>query len=112
MKTEITIDGITYKVGDVLERENYETREILAIGSENFFVKILYNKYESTLSMVDLKHWKIKKPKKKVVAECWLNIYKDGDIARHETKEDADNSAAYDRIACEYVKFEYEIEQE
>jgi hypothetical protein len=113
MKTEITIDGVTYKVGDVLEREGFTDREITAMGIHNyFFTNPNNNEFSREYydGLQSLENWKIKKPKKKIVAECWLNIYKDGDIARHETKEDADKAAACDRIACEHFYKEYEID--
>jgi hypothetical protein len=110
MKTEITIDGITYKVGDVLERETWHDREILAIGSENFFVKILYNKYESILCMVDLKHWKIKKPKKKVVIDFWVALTNFGTYSIWSKYESIPTHR--DIVKTENVRFEYEVDEE
>jgi hypothetical protein len=113
MKTEITIDGITYKVGDVLEYNKWESSaEILAIGNNTFFVKVGNDlKIESIICFDDLKNWKIKKPKKKIMVECWLNIYKNGVVHKYYTKNSADMHGSEDRIACEYVKFEYEVDE-
>ena len=116
MKTEITIDGITYKVGDVLEREGFTDREITAMGIHNYFF-INPNNNEFSREYYDglqsLENWKIKKPKKKIVVEFWLNIYPDGDYQFSENKAIADVSQkmSCERIACEYVRFEYEIDE-
>jgi len=112
MKTEITIDGITYKVGDVLERKGYKTIQILAMDDEAFFYKELDNNFEHLGCIKNLKHWKIKKPKKKLVVERWINIYKDGDMCIGLTKENVDKYANDNLIACEHVRFEYEIDEE
>jgi len=37
---------------------------------------------------------------KKVAVEFWLNVYSNGIVASHDTKEHADEYAAQDRIAC------------
>ena len=119
MKTEITIDGITYKVGDVLElneeKANYKyyDNKILGFSDKSVFVQIqddeAFNEGAYPLSL--LKNWKIKKPKKKIVVEQWLNIYSSGVVVTHGSKKIADSFADRDRIACEYVRFEYEIDE-
>jgi hypothetical protein len=58
-----------------------------------------------------LENWKIKKQKKKIVVERWLNIYPDR-IFDHDSEDKAELHKLNNRIACEYVRFEYEIEQE
>ena len=124
MKTEITIDGITYRVGDVLEQNQYDEHRITAIG-ELGIVAITtknidsYSSPEIYMSAKTLKNWKIKKPKKKIVVERWINVYRwrfenyhieNYHTENYHTKESADKFARQDRIACEYVKFEYEID--
>ena len=113
MKTEITIDGITYKVGDVLEREGFTDREITAMGIHNYFF-INPNNNEFSREYYDglqsLENWKIKKPKKKVVVERWFNIYPDR-VYIWEAKDKAEYNKASDLIATEHVKFEYEIDE-
>ena len=37
---------------------------------------------------------------KKVAIEYWLNVYSNGVVASHDTKEHADEYAVADRIAC------------
>jgi len=111
MKTEITIDGITYKVGDVLERETYHDREILYIGNKEVFVRLLSEEYETTVAIEFLKHWKIKKPKKKLVIERWINVCEDGITYTWSSEELSDKYASRNRIACEHVKFEYFIDE-
>ena len=117
MKTEITIDGITYKVGDVLELDK---------GKDKFNQKIVYighnlvvTEYKNERGILknsmilhsNITHFKIKKPKRKIVVERWFNIYNDGSASTFKNKENADKLGTRDRIACEYVKFEYEIDE-
>jgi hypothetical protein len=114
MKTEITIDGITYKVGDVLERDGCTDREITAMGINNyFFINPDNNEFSREYydGLQSLENWKIKKPKKKIVVERWFNIYNDGSASTFKNKENADKLGTRDRIACEYVKFEYKIDE-
>lgn len=120
MKTEITIDGITYKVGDVLEHPNSKhlDHKILAITGRSVFVSYKVTSegvsmyYDALIDIPYLKHWRIKKPKKKLVVECWLNIYENGDVIKHYTKNSADAHAREDRIVCEHFYKEYEIDDD
>jgi hypothetical protein len=115
MKTEITIDGITYKVGDVLERYGYKTRKITAFGKDKYLHTYPNDEFEPEFydDFTLLKNWKIKKPKKKIVIERWINTYKNGTSSTWSSKANADFRPYCndDRIACEYVKFEYEIDE-
>lgn len=112
MKTEITIDGVTYKVGDVLERYSYTDIKILMLTEKSVFHRILNKPYfnENVTSTGDLKNWKIKKPKKKIVIERWLNIFSNGTIEAYYLREDA-NELARNRIAFEHFYKEYEIDE-
>jgi hypothetical protein len=118
MKTEITIDGITYKVGDVLERYGHNDHEILFIGDNAFFTSMKSQIKAPDLNYIvcfsDLASYKIKKPKKKIVIERWLNVYSNGDTSLYKCKTMADGDSSHyitSRVACEYVKFEYEIDE-
>jgi hypothetical protein len=120
MKTEITIDGITYKVGDVLESVNMSEKpshKIVYIGHDLFMTEykegdegILQNSIISH-SVYNLMRWKIKKPKKKVVIEKWINFDRDGHAEVYDDETTANHFQNADRIACEYVRFEYEIDE-
>lgn len=116
MKTEITINGITYNVGDVLECRQYKSLcKILAVGDNTFFVKTGDNfEIEAIAFFNDLENWKIKKPKKKVVIERWINCYSDGSTSTWVCKEDADSYNMHSkpaRISCEHFRREYEIDE-
>ena len=106
MKTEITIDGVTYKVGDVLERSCHVDCKIIYIGDDAFFCEYTLNGTANNIATFfsDLAEWKIKKPKKKIVVERWFNIYPDR-VFIWEAKDKAEYYKASDLIATEYVKF-------
>jgi hypothetical protein len=79
MKTEITIDGITYKVGDVLELDSdkvnykYHNNKILGFSDKSVFIQVQDGEdfNEVAYPIHTLKNWKIKKPKNKVVVEVF-----------------------------------------
>jgi hypothetical protein len=115
MKTEITIDGITYKVGDVLELDK---------GKDKFNQKIVYIGHDLVVteyknergilknSMIlhsNIAHFKIKKHKKIITVRRWLNVYITGKTSAYKSKEEADK---YDnhRIGCEPLEFMYEVD--
>ena len=50
------------------------------------------------------------KPEKRVF-EAWVNIYPDGRRAYSNSKEEADEWAAADRVTCLHIKKEYEVEK-
>jgi len=54
------------------------------INGQIFGVQVIRNRHEP----------------KKVAVEYWLNVYSNGTVASHDTKEHADEYAAEDRIAC------------
>ena len=115
MKTEITIDGITYRVGDVLELDK---------GKDKFNQKIVYIGHDLVVteyknergilknSMIlhsNIKHFKIKKHKKIITVRRWLNVYITGRANTYKSKEEADKYDSY-RIACEPLEFMYEVD--
>lgn len=48
---------------------------------------------------------------KKIVIERWANVYRNGSEIIYNTKEDADNGASGNRIACVKLTGEYESEE-
>jgi hypothetical protein len=114
MKTEITIEGIVYKVGDVLERYGHNDHEILFIGDNAFFTSMKSQTKAPDLNYIvcfsGLDNYKIKKPKKKVVVEFWVAITKWGTYTIWSTKENMASSMK-ETLAVEHVKFEYEIDE-
>lgn len=115
MKTEITIDGVTYKVGDVLE---------LVKGKDRFYQKIVYighglfvTEYKdnggvlksSMILHTNITHWKTKKHKKIITVRRWLNVYITGRVSAYKSKDEADKYDSH-RIACEPLEFMYEVD--
>ena len=50
------------------------------------------------------------KPEKRVF-EVWVNVYPDGRKAYSNSKEEADEWAAADRVTCLHLRKEYEVEK-
>jgi hypothetical protein len=117
MKTEIAIDGITYKVGDVLELYNDNTnhlQKIVYIGHDLFMTEyrmegtgILQN---SIISHSTIRHWKIKKPKKKIVVEFWVALTRFGTYSIWSKYEFIPTHR--DIVKTENLKFEYEVDND
>ncbi len=55
---------------------------------------------ESELDLIEVKE--------KRVVDGWLNVYPDDDAYFYFTKEEADNGASDDRIACLHIRQKYE----
>jgi hypothetical protein len=116
MKTEITIDGITYKVGDVLEYKDNTVYDqtIVHIGCDVFLTEYPSEFNErlsnSIVAFSSLLFWKIKKPKKKVVVEFWVAMTKYGTYSIWSKYESI--PIHREIIKTEHVRFEYEVDEE
>jgi hypothetical protein len=107
MKSEVTIDGVTYKVGDVLEGNGSEYT-ILAVGDSSFFLSDAYGEHTLLFSAI-IFGYKIKKKTKKIALDIWVNIYSDGKYYPYESEEVANGQASASRVACENIKHTVEI---
>jgi hypothetical protein len=111
MKTQVTLNGVTCKVGDIIERPTFHDREILFFGERGCYFKINNDcGNEAMGSISSLANWTVKKKTKKIKVECWLNIYPECVISFY-SKEKADKSASNNRIACEHFVKKYEVEE-
>ena len=103
MKSEITIDDITYKVGDVLEREAHYNCTIVYIGVGGFTCEYLDSQTDiidnTIIPFTNLKYYKIKKKTRKVVVDYYI---------AHK----GDRYTVKNRLGYEYVRYEYEVEVE
>jgi hypothetical protein len=111
MKTEITINNVTYRVGDILAYKPWVALyEILAIGSKSFYVRTCTDlKIESIICFRGLGNWQIKKPTKLIRHEMWINIYLNGfDEFYYESMANTNKSDGC--IETVYWVYEKEVE--
>lgn len=117
MKTEIEINGVVYKVGNILERYKYAPLTILFIGTDSFFCEHYHDyskeKRNCTLDFRFVNEWKIAKPTKRIKHEFWVNHYDDGidKIAYNSESEARANSKVFANFfECKKYTYEKEIE--
>ena len=80
--------------------------------NERYMLVIANNDLNDFLSTQALVHYKPAPKMKRIVVERWISIYPGDEVYMYSSKENADLSASKDRIACEHIKFEYEINEE
>ncbi len=68
------------------------------------------DKHRSLLTIEEAKSLGIEPPKKKVEVKLWTNVYPNQPCIAYHIKENADKSAAYNRIACVEMTGFYEVD--
>lgn len=76
----------------------------LFVGQESAFLRRL----SDGLEFLERGFSGFSEVKPKGVIEGWLNVYKSKSFGPYPTKEEASKAAAKDRIACIYIRQEYE----
>ena len=102
-----TESGLPVRYLGVLNEDTYEESHIVSIQNNFGFDEV----YE--VQILDSKRWIAFRPGPKtydiinvpVKHVYWVNFYSDDIPLHHKTKEQADNCASNDRIACVRVEF-------
>ena len=108
MKNEVTVNGKTFKVGDVIRHKHFPDREILFFGTSKYLFKNVTE--EGSAYMTDLVIWNVK-PKTRIIKyEFEVDFYSNGFVF---LKHDRNNlSECYKIIKTETFTKEIEVEME
>jgi len=96
----------------LLRKNNYSFYFVDEQGCVDSWDSEAIAKYDYKFYHPDMSEILPPKDKKKIKVEAWVNVYPDGQQAAYSSKWAANSNAFPDRLVCEYLEKEVEVDCE